>query len=252
MSVYLMDHSSLLDLTNWFLVGEDLYLPVGTGGWLDGVCWLQVQGRPSTVVSVQLTSWGQYWQGWYESSTAGSYRGCGTVEVYNSEFVGTFWSFFPMGILLLIGYLLALDPACGHSPGSGNTGVWCIAADGTETQQKSGVQALTEGMMAPGSGVLTVDSQPLIWLQHLRCMVCSYHAAGIWSMDTTTARVLGSGVCTGLRRQPAVLVPGQQTSSFFWGGKNKVQQHLSLGCLVVVMAAGLVNSMVKAPSFSVE
>lgn len=31
--------------------------------------------------------------------------------------------FFPMGILLLKGYLLALDPACGHSPGSGNTGV---------------------------------------------------------------------------------------------------------------------------------
>ena len=106
--------------------------------------------------------------------------------------------FFPMGILLLIGYLLALDPACGHSPGSGNTGVWCIAADGTETQQRSGVQALTEGW----------------WLQVLVCWlvhngvgssisgawVCSYHAAGIWSMDaTTTARSLGSGVCTGLR-----------------------------------------------------
>ena len=156
-------------------------------------------GHAQHCSSVQLTSWGQYWQGWYESSTAGSYRGCGTVGVYNGE---SFWApsdpFFPMGMLSLMGHLLALDPACAHSPGSGNTGVWCIGIDGTKTQQRSGVQALTGGRW------LRV---PACWLVHngggpsiSGAWGCSYHGAGIRSIGaTTTARVLGPGVCTGLR-----------------------------------------------------
>lgn len=75
--------------------------------------------------SVQLHANPHIWPyGRYESSTAGSYRGCGTAGVYSGD---SLWApsdpFIPMGILLLMGYLLALDPAGGHSPGSGNTGV---------------------------------------------------------------------------------------------------------------------------------
>lgn len=37
----------------------------------------------------------------------------------------------------------------------------------------------------------------------------------------------GLGSAQGRGRQLAVLVPGQPTSSSFWGGKNEAQRHLS-------------------------
>ena len=59
---------------------------------------------------------------------------------------------------------------------------------------------------------------PVCWLVHngggpsiSGAWGCSYHGAGIWSMGaTTTARVLGPGVCTGLRE--AVGSPGPRAA----------------------------------------